>query len=87
MEAHLAQLGVLRLVNGMLIHPALPQFFKPEHDTAGVITKPLSKEEVISDKAERIEYTYYVTIGRVVGVYWTTSRPFRSHAIRSIMAV
>jgi hypothetical protein len=62
MEAHLAQLGVLRLVNGMLVHPVAPSFFAPERDTAGVITKPLSKEEVISNKSERIEYTHALQV-------------------------
>jgi hypothetical protein len=57
MEAHLAQLGILRLVNGMLVHPVVPSFFEPERNTAGIITKPLFKEEVISNKSERIEYT------------------------------
>jgi hypothetical protein len=56
MEAHLTQLGVVRLVNGMLVHPVVPLFFEPKRNTAGIITKPLSKEEKISNKAERIEY-------------------------------
>jgi hypothetical protein len=56
MEARLAQLGVLRLVNGMLVHPVLPPPFEPKRDTAGTITMPLSKEEVISNKFKRIEY-------------------------------